>query len=102
MFRDLRSYALRLVKFYLIVNQRRHDKLKTFEKFEKKDKSSILFLMCLGGDEAPCAGMSFLLSFLNVGKRIASNFENFLIFGANVKENSCVVTYVFEVIVSRC
>ena len=91
MFRDLRSYALRLVEFYLKVDKHRVDKLKTFEKFDKKDPSSTLFLMCIGGDEAPLAGTSFLISFLNVGKRIASSFENYLIFGANVKENSGVV-----------
>ena len=35
--------------------------------------------------------MSSLLSFLNVGRRIASSFDNFLVFGANVKENCIVV-----------
>ena len=91
MFRDLRSYVLRLVEFYLKVDKQRVDKLKTFETFIKKDPNSLLFLMCIGGDEAPLSGTSFLLSFLNVRKRIASSFENFLIFGANVKENSVVV-----------
>ena len=69
----------------------RRDKLKTFENFSKKNVSSLLFLMCIGGDEAPSAGTSFLISFLNVGKRIASSFENYLLFGANVKENGAVV-----------
>ena len=47
--------------------------------------------MCIGGDEVPVAGTSFLLSFFNVGRRIASSSENFIIFRANVTENSLVV-----------
>ena len=47
--------------------------------------------MSFGGDGAPGSGCAFLSPFLNVGKRIASSFENFLIFGANVEENSPVV-----------
>ena len=31
------------------------------------------------------------MSFLNVGKRVASSKENFLIFGGNVKENGIMV-----------
>ena len=34
---------------------------------------------------------SFLCSFLNIGERLASSSENFLTFGANVKENGLVV-----------
>ena len=35
-------------------------------------------------------GLVFLVSFLNVGKRIASSAENFLIFGADADECSAI------------
>ena len=91
MYRPLAEYALRLAKFYLHVDRCRTDKLRSFPFFQKKDNNSTLFIMSIGGDGAPGSGCAFLLSFLNVGKRIASSFENFLIFGANVEENSPVV-----------
>lgn len=91
MFRDLVQFSLRLAEFYIKVNMNRIDKLRNFEEIKKNHLSSTLFLMAIGGDEAPITGTSFLLSFLNVGKRLASSFENFLLFGANVKENGSVV-----------
>ena len=33
---------------------------------------------------------SFLVNFLNVGRRVASSYDNFLIFGANCDESSPV------------
>ena len=60
-------------------------------KFQKLDASSTLFLLSVGGDEAPLSGTTFLLSFINVGRRICSSYDNFLIFGGNVKENGEVV-----------
>ena len=98
-FRDLAQYAPRLAEFYLRVNETREDKLNFFEKFHCKNPSSKLFLIAIGGDEAPLAGTTFLLSFLNVGKRIASSFENFITFGGNVKENGEVVRrYVLKLV----
>jgi len=47
--------------------------------------------MAIGGDGAPGSGCLFLISFLNVGERICSSSENFLLFGANVAENSFIV-----------
>ena len=47
--------------------------------------------MSIGGDGAPLVGTLFLLSFLNVVKRIASSFNNFLIFGTDEDEKSPVV-----------
>ena len=91
MYRNVQNYVPVLAKFYLEVNKERKDKLKVFTKFPKKNQSSVLFLIAVGGDEAPGSGTSFLISFLNVGKRIASSMENYLIFGANVKENSIIV-----------
>lgn len=89
-FRNLIEFAPRLAQFYLNVYKYREDDLKLFD-FERKDPNSTLFLMSIGGDEAPGAGTSYLLSFLNVGRRIASSSENFTIFGGDVKEDSEVV-----------
>lgn len=91
MYRPCDEFALTLAKHYLTVNQFRNDKLKTIDSFKKIDESSYMFIMSVGGDGAPLVGTVFLLSFLNVAKRIASSNENFLIFGANVDENSIVV-----------
>ena len=99
MYRPLDEYLIRLAKFYLKVNNDRLDKLKWFHSFEKKDAESFLFNVTFGGDGAPISGCVFLVSFLNVGKRIASSKENFLIFGANVEEDSPVVRqFVFKTI----
>ena len=45
------------------------------------ENSSFLFLFSIGGDEAPASGTTFLVSFLNAGKRVCSSFDNFLIWG---------------------
>ena len=55
-------------KFCLEVDNDREDKLKTFESFSKKDSSSFLFAVAVGGDAAPGVGMAMLASFLNVGE----------------------------------
>ena len=72
------------------VNRKRHDKLIEFD-CVKIESSSFLFLFSIGGDEAPSSGTSFLVSFLNAGKRVCSSFDNFLIFGGNVKENGIII-----------
>jgi len=74
-----------------MVNAKREDKLLSFSSFNKKDPESLTFAIAVGGDAAPIVGMSFLVSFLNVGKRIASSSESYLIFGGDVKETSTVV-----------
>ena len=61
------------------------DKLKSFE-FTKKDADSFLFVIAFGGDGAPGCGLSFLVSFINAGKR--NSTENFLVFGSNADECS--------------
>ena len=91
MFRELDVYCLRLARFYLLVNENRIDKLKVFQ-LPKKDSDSFLFVLAVGGDGAPATGTGFLISFLNAATRLASSSENFLIFGANVSENSIIVT----------
>ena len=40
--------------------------------------------------------MAVLISFINVGERILNSAEQFLLFGADVDENSGIVTIVFE------
>ena len=99
MFRNLVTFAPFLAEFYLHVNETRVDKLKEFPNFPKKNDQSFLFLISIGGDEAPGSGMSMLISFINVGKRVASSFDNHTIFGANVKENGTVVRrYVLQLL----
>ena len=88
MFRDVCVHIQRLAKFYLTVNQYRADKLLTFDNFQKKDKSSFLFLMSFGGDGTPGVGTAFSVSFLNIGKRILSSSGTFMIFGGEVEESS--------------
>ena len=89
-FRDCSFYIPRLAQFLLTANRNRVDKLISFPNFSKKDDDSYLLLFTFGGDGAPISGTTFLTSFLNVGERIASSTENYLLFGANVSENSTV------------
>ena len=75
-----------LAKFYLSEN--RKESLKGFA------ESTGTFQIALGGDGCPFGKIestcSFLVSFLNVGRRVASSYDNFLIFGANCDESSPV------------
>ena len=87
-FRDLREYLPRLASFYFRV-QSRKDALKWFGKTEGT------FLVAFGGDGCPFGknetACSFLVSFLNAGRRVASSSDNCLVFGGNVDESSLVV-----------
>ena len=93
------DFILRLAKFYLQVNEKRTDTLKSFESFSCKTPDSFLFAIAIGGNSAPGTGMSVLLSFINVGERIASNTEQFLLFDVDVEENSEIVTTFFRKLV---
>ena len=77
-YRDLREYLPRLAKFYL-----------------STDRKHALFLIAPGGDGCPFgkheSACSFLVSFLNVGRKVASSHDNFCILGANCDETSQVV-----------
>ena len=86
MYRELPEFALQLARF---VNKNRHGKLKKFDTFSKKE--SVLFVIVIGGDEAPIAGTTFLISFINVAKRVANSSENFLLFIRNIKANGTIV-----------
>ena len=87
----MNEYLIRLAKFYILVNKHRTDKLNMFPGISQKDAQSMLFTFAFGGDGAPICGTSFLVSFKNVGKRISSSSENFLVFGGDADKNSVVV-----------
>ena len=89
------EFILRLAEFYLLVNEERLDKLKSFEHFPWKEASSFLFAIAAGGNGAPGIGIPVLISFINVGERIASSAEQFLFCGADVDTNSDIVTNFF-------
>ena len=86
-YRDLRQYLPMLAKFYL--SKKTEESLKGFA------ESTGTFQIALGGDGCPFgkneSACSFLVSFMNVGRRVASSYDNFLIFGANCDESSPVV-----------
>ena len=92
-FRDLRDFLPRLAKFYLQTRQKSNEALKWFSDTERT------FLVALGGDGSPfgknTSACSFLVSFLNVGKQVASSSDNFLVFGANCESESCGVVQNF-------
>ena len=98
-YRNPAFYILDLAKFYIEVDNGREDKLKTFESFSKKDPSSFLFAMAIGGDAAPGTGMAILISFLNVGERLPSSKEQFLLFGGDCEESSNVVYNFFKILI---
>ena len=85
-YRDIEKMLLTLSKFYLETDPMRKDgeKLSWFG-----EKSA--FKVAIGGDGAPFGkwdeSMSWLVSFINVGARVASPNDNFLLFGANCKED---------------
>ena len=84
-YRNLTELLLRLAQFYLEVNKHRVDKLNWFG----KEVGS--FKVAIGGDGAAFGkddtALSWLVSFLNCGPRICSHEENFLLLGANCKED---------------
>ena len=56
--------------------------------------ASTNFLFAIGVDEAPQSGASFLVSFLNIGERVANSSKNFLLFGVNVNNYGVAVILV--------
>ena len=64
-------------------------KLLTFPKYEatKLDPDSFLFVFAVGCDGAPICGTTLLASFLNVGKRLPSSQETWLLFGTDAGDN---------------
>lgn len=84
--RDLETMLLTLSKFSLETDPIRKESEKLIWFGEKG-----AFKVVVGGDGAPFGkwdeSVSWLVSFLNVGARVASPNENSLLFGANCKED---------------
>ena len=99
LFRPPAEYILHLTSFYLKVDLVREDKVKVFLKMTKKDPDSFLFDVTIGGDGAPAIVMTILVLFLNVGERLPSSKEQFLLFGGNVEENSDAVVRFLNILV---
>ena len=91
-YRESAEFIFRLEEFYLFVNEEILDKLKSLEHFPCKEASSFSFAIAVGDDGAPGIDMSDLISFINFGKKIANSAEQFLLLGADVDENSGIVT----------
>ena len=98
-YRPPSTFILRLAKFYLEVNQKREDKLKSFPSFNTKDSDSFLFSKANGGGRGPGTCMAILGSFLNVGERLPSKEEQFLLFGGAVEEYSEIVSNFFKILI---
>ena len=86
MYRELETLLLTLSKFYLETDPIRKDSEKLIWFGEKG-----AFKLAISGDVALFGkwdeSLSWLVSFLNVGARVASPNNNFLLFGANCKED---------------
>ena len=101
-YRDLESLLLCLAKFYLDTDpyRRVEDKLIWF------GSEVGHFRVAIGGDGAPFGkwdeSMSWLVSFFNVGPRVASPNDNFLLFGANCKETHEVVKLFCKLLTDNC
>ena len=84
-FRKLVEYLPHVAKVYL-----RKDRRETLQWFGKTEGT---FLFAMGEDGCPFgkneSACSFLLSFLNVGKRVAPSNDNFIILGGNSAETAC-------------
>ena len=80
-FRKLIDYLPRLAKFYL-----RKDRKETLQCFGKNEGT---LLFAVGEDGCPFGKNESACSFLlNVGKRVASSNDNFIILGGNCEETS--------------
>ena len=82
-YRDLSEYLVRLASFYLTTLPP-----EDFDWFGQPNT----FQVAIGGDGAPFGkfdqSCAWLISFLNVGHKILSSEDNFLIFGSNCSEQS--------------
>jgi hypothetical protein len=101
-YRNLESMLLSLAKLYLEVDSLR----------KEDDRLTWLggdvghFKVAIGGDGAPFGkwdeSVYWLVSFLNVGPRVASPNDNFLLFGANCKETHNVVIKFCNLLAEQC
>ena len=97
----MKTYAPRLAQFYLNANTLRNDKLHEFSSFPKQDPESFVFVLAIGCDGAPICGTTFLLSFLNVGERLPSSDETYMMFGTDEEESSTVVRNYLKLLVTE-
>ena len=85
-YRDLTEHLVRLASFYLSTL--------TDEQIDWFGEPNT-FQIAIGGDGAPFGkyeqSCAWLISFVNIGHRILSSDDNFLIFGSNCSEESAVV-----------
>ena len=101
-YRNIETLLVLLAKFYLDTNcYRKPDgRLKWF------GGEVGHFRVAVGGDGAPFGkwdeSVSWLVSFLNVGPRVASPNDNFLLFGANCKETDEVVVQFCKLLSKEC
>ena len=90
-YRNLQNLLLMLCKFYFETDEYRNDNDKLTWFGEREGT----FQLAIGGDGAPFGkrdgAMSSLISFSNVGPRVASPNDKFLLFGANCKEDHQVI-----------
>ena len=94
-YRDARTYLPELAQFYLERDVERHDKLKSFPFYDDQriDPDSFVFVMLLGGDGAPVCGTTVLVSFMNVGERLPSSNETYMLMGTDAGEDSSVMRH---------
>ncbi|CAB4017352.1 Hypothetical predicted protein, partial [Paramuricea clavata] len=94
-YRNLAELLIKLAEFYLSGCSGH-----TLVWFEEEYK----FYVSLGGDGAPFGkhdtACAWLVGFLNIGRRILSSNENFLLFGANCSENCIPVQRYIKMLVS--
>lgn len=101
-YRDLEDLLLSLAEFYLKIDsdRKQEDKLRWF------GGSPGTFKVALGGDGAPFGkwdeSMAWLVSFLNVGPRVASPNDNFLLFGSNCNETHDAVIKYTKMLGAQC
>lgn len=95
MYRDIKQLLLYLAKFYLC--QSRY-------KLEWFGGEVNTFHVSLGGDGTPFGkddtACAWLLSFLNIGRGVLSSNVNYLLFGANCKEDCIPVARFLKKVVS--
>jgi len=101
-FRDIEQLLLKMAKLYLYVDSTFYSTDNPLLKWFNNDKG--LFKVAIGADGAPFGKNSeataWLVSFLNVGGRVASPNDNFLVCGANCKEDhEVMVRYAKDLVV---
>ena len=75
MWRDVMTHIPKLAQLYLTVNSWREDKIHAFSQYNSRkcEPELLMLVLAIGCDGAPICGTVVLVSFLNVGERIASS-----------------------------